>query len=182
MWMSFAPVLTVPVFTALAAWTDWRTGRIPNWLTGGAAGVALALKLAPPAASLDGSGALLALGSALLGALLTSALPLLLFWKGAIGGGDVKLFCAIGLACPPGLGLVAQTYSFIAALLWAPVVLLHRGLLLRTLAHTMSLVVGWVRPGRSGTAPADAELTWFRLGPAIFLGSTAAVLSCLTRA
>ena len=35
-WFLVAAVLV----TAVAAWTDWRTGKIPNWLTLGALGCA----------------------------------------------------------------------------------------------------------------------------------------------
>jgi prepilin peptidase CpaA len=162
--------------TALAAWLDWRSGRIPNWLTASAAALGLLLRLAPALGSLDLGRALAVLLTALGGALLCSAVPLLLFRKGGIGGGDVKLFAALGLICPPEIGLLAETYSFGVALLLAPAWLLYRGTLLRTLSQTVALASNAFRRRDQRRPLAAGDLAWFRLGPAIFLGTAVAIV------
>jgi prepilin peptidase CpaA len=174
-----APLRLSAVVTALAAWTDWRTGLIPNWLTFGAAALGLAVRVLTWLVALDLSQALVALLVALAGAALCSVIPALLFWKGGIGGGDVKLFAALGIICSPELGLLAQSYAFIVALLLAPAWLLYHGTLLKTLKQTFSLVSSPFRRKREGQQVAPEDLAWFRLGPAIFLGTLLAVSRAL---
>jgi prepilin peptidase CpaA len=173
--MAIATLVLAASAAALAAWTDWRTGRIPNWLTFGAAGIGLVLSVLPGILARDVGQALIALLIALLGALLCSAIPLLLFWKGGMGGGDVKLFAALGIICLPELGLLIQTYTFIAALALAPAWLLYRGALVRTLRQAWTVVTNPFRRKDKRTAIASEDLAWFRLGPAIFLGTVLAV-------
>ena len=77
--------------TAMAAVTDYRTGRIPNWLT-------LPPLVVGPLLHFVSGGP-----TGLLGALVAIAVcglvPYLMFRCGAIGGGDVKLFAAMGALC-----------------------------------------------------------------------------------
>jgi Flp pilus assembly protein protease CpaA len=73
----------------LAAITDLRERRIPNWLTGGAAALyPVHLLLSPSPVAWPG-----ALGLALL----VGLLGLFLFARQLIGGGDVKLIAAVTL-------------------------------------------------------------------------------------
>ena len=161
--------------TAIAAFTDLRTGRIPNWLTGGAAAGGVALQTFPLLLAGDFRRVPLALGIALLGVIVCSVIPLLLFWKGGIGGGDVKLFAALGIICSPELGLLAQTYAFIVALLLAPAWLLYHGTLKRTIVQTFTLLRNPFRRREKRVALANEDLAWFRLGPAIFVGTVLAL-------
>ena len=73
---------------ATAAFCDWRRGEIPNWLT------LPAILLAPWSYGLA-FGIEYALHSLAAG-FLAGLVPYLLFRRGAIGGGDVKLFGALG--------------------------------------------------------------------------------------
>src|SRR5439155_15849311 len=83
--LALAPMLAMLV---IAAAVDWRTRRIPNWLTvlmmlSGLAGSFLAGHVASP-------------GQAMLGMVVGFAIPFVLFAMGALGGGDVKLLAGIG--------------------------------------------------------------------------------------
>jgi prepilin peptidase CpaA len=157
------------VVSALAAWTDARTGEIPNWLT------LVPLALAPvfhaalafrsdPAASSAFGGA----GFSLLGAAACSVIPLALYRAGAIGGGDTKLFAAIGAICRTELGLHAETYAFVLGMLYAVALVVHRGKLAATLGNVFALFRGGPR-GANG-AEIAGEMTEVRFGPAIFAG------------
>jgi len=155
----------------VAAIMDWRTGNIPNWLTYGA------LVLFPPlhavhAGLLGGSmrQVLTTAGMSLLGAALCGLLPLLLWFKRVCGGGDVKLFAALGAVLEPLLGFEAQVYSYYAAAFLLPIGLLYRGIFLKTLKSSVLAVVRSFRRGEQ-TVPVDpSEQQWFKLGPAILVG------------
>lgn len=175
--MSSYPLLLSVVVSGIAAVFDLRTGKIPNWLTIGSTILGLVLQ-ASIAWMTQGraTAALTALGLSVGGGLLCLAVPIVLFRLRAMGGGDVKLFAAIGSLCLPTRGLSAETYSFTFAILLAPVALAYRGQLWSTLGRTWALVVHLLTPRRlrakwSTTVPNQAEMTWLRLGPAIFLGT-----------
>ena len=97
--------------TFSSALTDARSGLIPNRLT------LPTLALAPVlhALSAGPGGALHALG----GVLLCGLLPLMMFWLRALGGGDVKLFAALGALCGSSRGLELQLTSYVVAALLA---------------------------------------------------------------
>jgi len=90
------PALAVAV-VLVAAWSDHRHGRIPNALTLPA--LAAGLVLGSPA-----------------GALVSAGLPLLLFGRGKVGGGDVKLFAALGALLGVRLGLTVEALALLGAL------------------------------------------------------------------
>jgi len=157
--------------TAVAAIYDLRTGHIPNWLTFGSLLAAIGAQAI--AGALHGGGAGLGNGivDAVFGLLVCAAVPAIVFLRGAMGGGDVKLFAALGALCAARDGLRAETYSFVIALFLAPALLAYQGKLFRTIANAAMLVVSvFRRPAVRPTAPPEA-LTWFRLAPAIFLGT-----------
>jgi prepilin peptidase CpaA len=163
------------IVAAIAAWTDARTGRIPNWLTVGALAVGL---VAHGAAGWTGSGirgALLGCTFAAVGALACSIVPLLLVWWGAIGGGDLKLFAAIGAICLPMGGLEVETYAFVAAALIAPARLAYDGVLLQTLGRSLALAANPFRKAEQRHALPSELTSWVRLGPAILLGALLAL-------
>jgi prepilin peptidase CpaA len=85
--------LCLGALLAAAAWSDWRTRRIPNALTLAGAAAAIALHLAA------GGGAVL---QGLQGFGLALAVGVPLFALGALGGGDVKLLAAVGAFMGPG--------------------------------------------------------------------------------
>ncbi|MCA9581994.1 MAG: prepilin peptidase, partial [Myxococcales bacterium] len=74
--------------TAISAVTDTRTGHIPNWIT------FPPILLAP-----IGYGLFFGwygFGQSVLGLLACGVVPYFMFWQGGMGGGDVKLFAALG--------------------------------------------------------------------------------------
>lgn len=164
-------LMAAVVVCAIGAWTDFRTGTIPNWLTLGslAAGI---LGHFVRGYAYDGwtEGAVQAAHS-LAGALVCVLVPGILYWRKAIGGGDVKLFAALGALCHPLGGLEAETYAFLAAALIAPARLAYKGVLFQTLGNTLALVVNPFRKKAARKELPPEMLTWFRLGPCIFLGT-----------
>ena len=105
------------VVAAIAAVLDWRTAEIPNWLTLPPIGVA-------PFAYGQAFGfehALRCVAATLLSALV----PYVLFRRSAMGGGDVKLFAALGAITSFDLlaGLEIQLSAFGIGLVLALMVL-----------------------------------------------------------
>ena len=95
------------MITLIAAVTDVRTGLIPTRLT-----------LPVLVLAVVGNGLVLGLDAvwlSLLGALFCGATPFLFHRMGAMGGGDVKLFAALGALAGPPLGLEIQLLSLMAA-------------------------------------------------------------------
>src|SRR6202000_2006938 len=85
-------LLAALIVAAAAAWTDGRTGHIPNGLTVGTLDIALVAHLAGGWKQ-GGVGAGFAdLGWSFGGALFCTIVPGFMYWRGAIGGGDLKLF------------------------------------------------------------------------------------------
>lgn len=125
-------VLTVII--GIAAYTDLRYRRIPNWLavTGLTGGMVV---------SLLEQGAYGA-GQAAAGAAVAFGLMLLLHLGGALGAGDVKLFAAVGAAGGIWLTLNIIIYSILFAGLIAVVFLLYRRQLFSGVIRIMQMVVG----------------------------------------
>jgi prepilin peptidase CpaA len=163
--------------TAVAAWTDGKTGMIPNWLTLGTLGAAFVWHFfAGLSFSHSWHGGLQSLGASLVGAILCSAVPAFLYWKGAIGGGDLKLFAALGALCHPIIGIEMEMYGFVAAALIAPAKLAYHGLLFRTLGSSLAILVNPFRKAENRREIPAEMMTWFRMGPAIFLGAGATLI------
>lgn len=153
----------VLVVTAVAAWTDVRTGHIPNWLTGPAFVAALAVHGVIGGARTGASGAAIAVAWSLGGALLCAVPALVLFARGAMGGGDLKLFAAVGALVHPMQGLEVEVYAFVVAAVVSVGQIVQRGALQATLARLAR---------RKGGAPLPPQLLgWLRLGPSIFVGA-----------
>ncbi|MBV9945276.1 MAG: prepilin peptidase [Myxococcales bacterium] len=170
-------LIAAAVVAAAAAWTDWRTGQIPNWLTlGGLAAGVLGHLLVGFRLGGGFHGALLEAGQSLGGVLFCGVVPAFMWQRGAIGGGDVKLFAALGALCQPMAGLEVETYAFVAAALIAPIKLVYRGELLKTLGRSATLIANPFRKAEQRKEIPAELMTWFRLGPAIFLGAAATVL------
>src|SRR5215472_2992726 len=102
--------------SAVAAWCDWRRGQIPNWLTFTTMGIGpvayLALGLAQGATKQD---AVTEASYSVLGGLVCAVIPLALYSKSAIGGGDLKLFVGLGALLQVKIGIEAEMYGFCAA-------------------------------------------------------------------
>lgn len=170
-------LIAAAAVAGIAAWTDGRTGHIPNWLTFGA----LALGIGAHVVFgfiFDGgwTGALTEGAYSLVGALACALVPALFYWKGGIGGGDVKLFAALGALCHPMAGLEVETYAFVAAAIIAPAKLAYQGVLWKTLGRSLSIIINPLRRPENRREIPPEVLTWFRLGPAIFVGAMTTIL------
>ena len=132
--------MTVPMWVsagiALAACvTDLRTRRVPNVLTLGAAGAAVAFH----AASHAGSGLLFAVLGWGVGLLMF--LPL--FVLRGIGGGDVKLLAALGAWLGPSLVLWVAAFAAIAGGVFALVVSALHGYTGQAFSNVWGLLSYW---------------------------------------
>jgi len=129
----WAFVLTL---TFLAAATDWRTRKIPNWITvpGIVAGITLRSVISGwpgTKASLEGAGLALAL-----------LLPLVLLR--ALGAGDWKLMGAIGAFLGPMLFLFILFGSIFASGLMSAIHMIKTKRVKETLKNIVELVRGFV--------------------------------------
>jgi len=145
--------------TLIAAVTDSRSGRIPNWLT-------LPLLVLAPMAW----GVCFSLRDALvslLGLAVCGLVPLLFFVRNAMGGGDVKLFAALGALLGPSTGIEVQFFAYCALTF----VLLSRmaweGRLFATLATSAKAALSLVFPKRLRAPIEPTTLTSMRMGVAI---------------
>jgi prepilin peptidase CpaA len=154
----------------VAAFTDWKSGRIPNWLTLPTMAGALVAQVA-----LRGTwGAT----ESLAGLLLCGGVPWLVFRASdgqAIGGGDVKLFGALGALLGPTAGLELELESLVLLLGAALVRLAFRGDLSALLRSVLRLVVRRFRNSSPDASP--VALTEMRLGPAIALAAVLTVVA-----
>lgn len=165
--------LALVVATA-AALFDLRTGHIPNALTlpGILLGGATQLALVPyHGAFAAQAGGLAALASALLrlalGMLVCGLVPYLLFRRGAMGGGDVKLLAALGALLGPVVGLEVELHAFVVMALFAPARLAYEGRLLRVLGNATTLVLNPLRPRARRRVLAPELMASLRFGPAV---------------
>ena len=162
--VTIAMALALGVATA-AAWCDWRTGEIPNWLT------VPPIAVAPLVYGFT-FGIELALHS-FTAALLSALVPYLLFRRGAMGGGDVKLFGALGAIT--GFDLLVGIEIELAALVVAMVVacgaLAWNGVLLRTLGNALVQAFNPVLPVRLRRERCAALSARVRMGGAILVAT-----------
>jgi prepilin peptidase CpaA len=144
-WVCIAGFLALMI---LAALEDIRTRRIPNWLTGSVAALYPLYALAAPA-SVAWFGALGA-------GMLVFLLGWLLFARGIMGGGDVKLITAVTLwAGIEHLALFAAVTSLSGGILGIASLIRERwGWRLAPLASFGSATIAL--PGRQGRSLPDA--------------------------
>ena len=148
-----------------AALCDWRRGEIPNWLT-----------LPPIVVAPLAYGLAFGIEHALhsLAAVSLSALvPYLLFRRGALGGGDVKIFGALGAVTGFDLsvGIEIELTALVVAMIVACGALAWKGVLLRTLGNAVVLPLNPVLPTRCRQQPCDALSHPIRMGGAIFVAT-----------
>lgn len=147
---------------AIAAVTDARTERIPNWLTYPSMLLALVARFAL------GAGPSLLVG--VIGWLIAGGILLLLFLIGQGGGGDVKLFAAIGAWLGASPACEVLFYSVAFACVYALVRLAWAGDLRKTLVNAGRLIANVFRPASRRVAIEEAELKQVRLGPPTLAG------------
>jgi len=165
-------LVAAAVIAAIAAAFDLRSGEIPNWVTLGPLLIAPIAHIAFAfARHSTAQAALYEGGSSLLGAIGCSIVPAILYRQDAIGGGDLKFLAAIGALLQPHFGLETEMYLFFAAGLIAPAFLAYEGKLFRTIKNTVLLAANPLLPKKKRKPIEPALLTWFRFGPAIFVGT-----------
>ena len=140
----------------VAAVTDVREGRIPNWLTGSLAAFGTGVQ----SWEYGWDGFLFSLGGLIMG------LVCLIFFylKGGMGAGDVKLLGAIGAILGPGQVVFAFSFAAILGGLYSLALLSNQGglrhawdrvfLLLLTLKVTRRI------PVSGGPIPAEPKLRY----------------------
>lgn len=169
-----SPNLVLVVASAVAfvaASFDHRRGRIPNYVTYPALLVAPFLHAGVAAAGKqDGEDVVLAAGASVLGALLCAAVPAILYRKGAIGGGDVKLLACVGALLGPVMGIEAEMYGIFAAVLTAPAKLAYEGKLVSTVKNAAVLGANMFLPKDRQKSVEESAMSWIRLGPPVFFG------------
>ena len=170
--------------TLLAAIYDARTGHIPNWLTlppllagpivWGVWGGLLRAHQGPPMGTAVGC-----LVSIALCAMVPFLLRRIRIGEGgsAMGGGDVKLFGAIGALTLANVGLETLFYASCALSLFALARLAWEGVLLRTLGNVLFLMFNPVLPKKYRRKVQPQLMTKMRFGPAIFVGMLCAALA-----
>jgi prepilin peptidase CpaA len=133
--------VTITALVCTAAWWDFTTHRIPNWLTVSGLAVALLLR------ALVGFGSLI---PGLEGLGIALAVSLVMYALRAIGGGDVKLLAAVGAFF--GFPKVISALALMAVLggAFALVSMVRRGLLPLLIFNTVDLVKSWRTLGRAG--------------------------------
>jgi prepilin peptidase CpaA len=169
-------LVSAVVVAAVAAWFDFRTGHIPNWVTLGPLCLAPIAHFALQLFRATSSVAVQAAGVSVLGAAVCALVPLMLYRAGAIGGGDVKLLAAMGAIFRPLVGIEAEFYAFLAAALIAPARLAYEGKLMQVLGNTLTLALNPFRPKERRRQITPEMMTSIRFGPAIFLGAFAAAI------
>lgn len=122
--------------TLLAAWTDWRWRKIPNWLT--VSGLILGIGTNAIAAGWHGAKA------SLEGAGLALVLLLPFVLLRGLGAGDWKLMAAIGAFLGPMGLLKALLVSVLVSGLMAYVHLVRLGRFMDTLRNLVVLVRGFL--------------------------------------
>ncbi|HMJ15384.1 MAG TPA: A24 family peptidase [Polyangiaceae bacterium] len=164
-------------FTAIAAYTDLRTGLIPNRLI--VVGLVLALPLHAAvhfmvlraAGDADGTVLLRALGYYTAGVIGCGLVPFILFRYNAMGGGDVKLLAMVGAFVGPMMGIEIQLYAFVLMALFAGARLAYQGQLLKLLSNSALLLVNPLRAKSRRRAVPEELLTSLRFAPAVFVSA-----------
>jgi prepilin peptidase CpaA len=112
-------------------------------------------------------------GLSVLGALVCLLIPLGLYQvsRDAIGGGDVKLFAALGAILRTLIGVEAQFYACLAACLIAFGQLAYHGKLFQVLGNTFMLAFNPLLPKERRRELTPDMLTKMRFGPGIFVGT-----------
>src|SRR5690606_12773493 len=163
-------VLGIVVTTA--AVLDMRTRHTPTWLmlagliVGSGAHLTATLAITPAAQPLA-TALSWTIGEILLGMLLCSIAPLILYRLGAMGGGDVKLLAVVGATLGPVLGLHVALWAFLLAALYAPLRLAYDGQILGLLHKTAALLITPLLPVARKRTVAATVLTSLPFGPAV---------------
>jgi prepilin peptidase CpaA len=154
--------LALVLIAATAAFTDVRRGEIPNWLTLPALAAAPLIHLV-----VDGVPGLL---TSLIGVVGCGLVPYLFFRSGLMGGGDVKLFAALGAIGGVTAGMETLLFSHLLAFAFAMVRVLSRGQLRRTLVASWTIFANIFRRASQRREVVLGPDSAVRLGPFVLAG------------
>lgn len=143
-------MLALLVLLVLASVSDWRTYRIPNWLTFG--GTLFALVYGTLAARTPAVGALSAFGGLAVG----FAAMLTFYVIGIMGAGDVKLMAMVGAFLGPQQTVTAVLFTFIAGGIAALAFAVHRRRLGHMLGNVKTAVQGMAFSTMAGIRPDES--------------------------
>jgi prepilin peptidase CpaA len=155
---------------SIAAITDVRARKIPNWLTIPTMGLGLVLN----GGSSGWGGLLLSLEGLVLG----FCLLFVVYMLGGMGAGDVKLLSAVGAVVGPKLVFYAFIWTAIAGGLMAMGLIVWKKTLLQTLRNLRMLILGWmlgVSNREANLTIRNQSLSTLPYGVAIAIGTTLAV-------
>jgi prepilin peptidase CpaA len=158
--------LATVAVASVAAALDWRTGRIPNWLTLGAIVAAVPLHAWLSPSTGPDQGPLAGIKWSLLGAVACALPTVVAFWFGWMAGGDVKLVAAMGALSGLSLGLEAVFLAFFCAAAFLVLRLAWTGEFFRTVSDQVTMTVGRA----VGRTRADARSN-LRFGPFALTGA-----------
>lgn len=160
---------------AIAAVTDYRSFRIPNWLTGGGIVFALAYAVFTP---IPGSSWFAPATGLLIGFVFT--IPM--YITRTMGAGDVKLVAMIGAFIGPVGVLFSLLFSFITAGVAAIAYAAMRGAIGRLFSNVRTIVHGIAWSAIGGTRPVarlepSASIGNLAFGISIAVGTSAYVVA-----
>jgi len=159
--------------SGIAAWTDYKSGLIPNKLTLFAFSISLLLGLVG-----GGTSELLNVLASLFA---VSLVPLVLFRMDAMGGGDVKLFAVLGALLGASAGLELTFVAFLLGALYGLFIWLKQGTLMAGLKGMVMIAVPVIgKLAMTNKKISMAKTTQIRLGPAIFVATLIVITSRLT--
>ncbi len=164
--LQIAGVLVAVVASVAGTVTDMKKGIIPNWITVPSMVIGLGM-----AAAFNGW---MGLGLSLLSTLATAMVPLLLFRFNAMGGGDVKLFAALGALLGIDLSLQVLMASFCAGAIYGIGLWIARGEL-KTRARIIAFKMVPIRIFKTLPDASSGEPTYIRFAPAILIGCVTTV-------
>lgn len=166
-----AVLLITAAYGGILSWLDWRTRRLPNWLTLGGAVVALAGRFGFGGTHLFIDG----LAAGCVGA----AFLLLPFLARGAGGGDVKMMFAAGAIVGWARVLYLLWYTSLAGLALGMGMLLTGKLDNARLKHCARCLFDWRYDRKAGAAelpPKESEKARIPFSVAIAIGVVAALL------
>ena len=140
--------IVLVVMVTIAAWSDLRTRRIPNWITvpGAVAGLVLQTWY----------GGLHGALVAVVGAGLGLGIFIVLYIAGGMGAGDVKLFGAVGALVGPQALILVFIFTGLLGGIAAAALAISRGRLRETLEKAGALALGI----RTAAAPDSLRLPY----------------------
>lgn len=160
---------------------DLRTRSIPDRLTFGGMIAGLVVNVVLEAARGGrGDALLMAAAMSAAGAGACAILPLAAVIRGKLGGGDLKLFIALGAILGPLVGFEAQIYAVVAAFVVAPIFAWRKGRLRSALRFVGAQIRRSLRGKKASEPLPEHEVSWMPLAPAILAGVVLAAASSVT--